>query len=545
MSPLLLVSPVLLPMLGFIISLGFWKRPPLQRWINIVVSVSLVAVGATLVWAAADGEVGAVRLGDWPAPVAITFVVDRLAAVMILFAGVVATAASLYSLGGIDRRREAFGFHPLMLTLLAAVCGAFLTADLFNLYVWFEVMLLSSFVLLSLGGGRHQLEGAIKYVALNLLSSALFLGAIGLTYGMLGTLNMADLAEKLAAAEQPERFTPVAAVFITAFSIKAAAFPFFFWLPASYHTPPAIISAVFGALLTKVGVYVIIRFFSLMYPGSHPDAALVYETLGWIAGTTMLLGVLGAAVQTNMRRLLSFHIVSQIGYMLMGLAIAGAALAVAERPGLDEAERNAALAAATLALAGAVLHTLHNMIVKGGLFLVAGVVERTEGADDLNRVGGLYKSRPGLAAIFFVLAMSLAGIPVLSGFWSKVLLVKAGLEAQAYGLIATSLLVSVVTLFSMTKIWMYAFWKPAPEPSPIAESDRVSSIGTRDPRSGRGLWAMYAGCLILATGAVVMGAFAAPIVDYVEAAAANVIDPRNYFDAALDRPQRLSTEATP
>ena len=537
MSPELLVTlPVLLPVLGSLVGLAAWRNVRVQRCANVVASGLLLLAAVELLRRTASGEVLAARLGGWPAPVAITFVADITSAIMVLLNGLVAVGAAVYGLGGIDRRREAAGFHPLMLGLFTSVSGAFLTADLFNLYVWFEVMLMSSFVLLALGGSRAQLKGALTYVTLSLVGSMFFLAGIGLTYSMLGTLNLAQLGERLAGAAEPQRYTPVAAVLLVAFLIKSAAFPFFAWLPASYHTPPPIVSAVFAGLLTKVGVYVIIRFTALMFPAASPDAAAVAQLLVWVAGFTMVTGVLAAAAQGEVRRILSFHIISQIGYMLMGIGIAGGALAAAgaaEAAGdLERAE--AMRTAGALAMTGAVFYVLHHIVVKANLLLVAGMIERRCGSGELARIGGLASASPLLTVLFMVPALSLAGIPILSGFWSKFVLVRAGLAAEAYAIVAVSLLVSVMTLYSMMKIWSYAFWAPAPEPGDPAAVPEAELLGIESEAVGGRGW-MAAGSAFLASVTVAIGLLAGPAIALAERGAAQLIDGSAYRDAAMDR----------
>ena len=528
------------------VGLAAWKHVRVQRAANVIASGLLLLAACELLRRTAGGEVLAARLGGWPSPVAITFVADITSAIMVLLNGLVAVGAAIYGLGGIDKRREAAGFHPLMLGLFTSVSGAFLTADLFNLYVWFEVMLMSSFVLLALGGSREQLKGALTYVTLSLFGSLIFLAGIGLTYAMLGTLNLAQLGERLAGAEEPQRYTPVAAVLLVAFLIKAAAFPFFAWLPASYHTPSPIVSAVFAGLLTKVGVYVIIRFTALMFPATHPDAAVIAQLLTWVAAFTMITGVLAAAVQGEIRRILSFHIISQIGYMLMGIGIAGTALAgaeAAEAAGIPE-RAEALRAAGALAMTGAV-DVLHHIVVKANLFLVAGMIERRCGSGRLNRIGGLASASPLLTVLFMVPALSLAGIPILSGFWSKFVLVRAGRQAEAWAIVVVSLLVSVMTLYSMMKIWSYAFWEPAPEADdplavPAAELARIDAEAV----GGRG-W-MEAGSAFLALVTVAIGLLAGPAIALAEQGAAQLIDGQAYRDAALDRtPMEPALEPDP
>ena len=518
--------PLLIPLAGAVLCVLLWGRVAAQRVVAVLTSALLLASSITLAASVAGGEVLAVRLGNWPPPVAITLVADAFAAIMVLLNGIVALAAAIYAFGGVGGERERLGYHPLMLSLFAAVSGAFLTGDLFNLYVWFEVMLLSSFVLLSLGGTRPQLEGALKYVSLNLLSSVLFLSAIGLVYGLVGTLNMADIATKLAASEDRSLFTPVAGLLLVAFAIKGGLFPFFFWLPASYHTPSPVVSGVFAGLLTKVGVYAMIRATGLFVPGDSIDGGVIAEGLVWAAGFTMVTGVLGAAVQQDMRRILSFHIVSQVGYMIMGLAIAGVALDSAAAMAPDSAERDAMLATAGLAMTGAVFYILHHIVVKANLFFVAGIVEKISGTGELNRVGGLYRHRPLLAALFFVPAMSLAGIPILSGFWGKFVLVRAGIEAGTNWLVAASLAVSLMTLFSMTKIWAAVFWSPT-------KGDTTEDLRVAPLSSFRGVKMMYAACGGMAAVTIAIGVGAGFAVDLAEVAGRQLIEPKPYIEALL------------
>ena len=518
--------PLLIPLAGAVLCVLLWGRVAAQRVVAVLTSALLLASSITLAASVAGGEVLAVRLGNWPPPVAITLVADAFAAIMVLLNGIVALAAAIYAFGGVGGERERLGYHPLMLSLFAAVSGAFLTGDLFNLYVWFEVMLLSSFVLLSLGGTRPQLEGALKYVSLNLLSSVLFLSAIGLVYGLVGTLNMADIATKLAASEDRSLFTPVAGLLLVAFAIKGGLFPFFFWLPASYHTPSPVVSGVFAGLLTKVGVYAMIRATGLFVPGDSIDGGVIAEGLVWAAGFTMVTGVLGAAVQQDMRRILSFHIVSQVGYMIIGLAIAGVALDSAAAMAPDSAERDAMLATAGLAMTGAVFYILHHIVVKANLFFVAGIVEKISGTGELNRVGGLYRHRPLLAALFFVPAMSLAGIPILSGFWGKFVLVRAGIEAGTNWLVAASLAVSLMTLFSMTKIWAAVFWSPT-------KGDTTEDLRVAPLSSFRGVKMMYAACGGMAAVTIAIGVGAGFAVDLAEVAGRQLIEPKPYIEALL------------
>ena len=497
MRPLLLL-PILIPFLTAVFALLAWHNRSLQRRINVVgAALHLAAALALLAWVSREG-IQAVQIGNWPAPFGITLVADLFSAIMVVMTGLMGLTVAIYSLGSIDPRRESFGYYALLHTLLMGVSGAFLTGDMFNLYVWFEVMLIASFVLMTLGGSQQQLEGALKYVTINLMSSALFLASVGILYSVTGTLNMADLARQFNGeqAVDPGLATVLAMMFLVAFGIKAGLFPLFFWLPASYHTPPIAITALFSGLLTKVGVYALVRVFTLIFV--H-DITYTHTLLLIIASLTMLTGVLGAVAQMEVRRLLSFHIISQIGYLLMGLGLY-----------------------TQLALAGTIFFMAHVIIAKSALFLVGGVMRRQAGSYHLKELGGLYRASPALAALFFVPAMALAGLPPLSGFWAKLALVRAGLQTGDYAVVAVSLAVSLLTLFSMTKIWAEAFWKANPRPDhPFA---RLA------PQTLRPLLLPTGG---LAALTVVLGVAAEPFFALATDAATQLLDPALYIRAVL------------
>lgn len=492
--PPLLILPIAVPLAAAALALLGWRSRAAQRLIGLAGALGLLAAALALAARVWQAGIQAAAIGGWPPPYGIVLVADLLSAVMVVLTGIVGVAVAAYSVVAIDARREAFGYHPLVQVLLAGVCGAFLTGDLFNLYVWFEVLLISSFVLMGLGGERGQLEGSVKYVTLNLLSSALFLAAVGVLYGTAGTLNMADLAVVLHEPRFDRRLVAaIALLFLAAFGIKAGMFPVFAWLPASYHTPPVAVSALFAGLLTKVGVYALVRVFTLIFV--H-DPGLTHRLILGLAGLTMVSGVLGAAAQYEFRRVLSFHIISQIGYMLMGLGLF-----------------------TRLALAGTVFYLAHHIVVKTNLFLVSGVVLRLQGTLELSRLGGLYRSHPALGLLFLIPALSLAGLPPLSGFWAKLILVIAGLERASYTIVIVALLVSLLTLFSMTKLWTEAFWKPeAANDMPLA------------PVVWRALVAPIAGLALLT---VAVGLAAEPVMQISLRAADELLDPSAYVQAVL------------
>lgn len=495
---IVLTLPILVPFLTAIICIFSWNNRNLQRWLSVGGGGGLLLAAVVLLGACWRNGVQSTQIGDWPAPFGITFVADLFSAIMVVMTGLMALSISVYSLAGMDAERESFGYYPLVHIMLMGVCGSFLTGDVFNLYVWFEVMLIASFVLVVLGGEKPQLEGGIKYLTLNLISSALFLTGVGVLYGIAGTLNMADLAIRLPEIRPAGIVTTVSMLFLLAFGIKAAIFPLFFWLPASYHTPPVSISAIFAGLLTKVGVYALIRFFTLLF--TH-DTGTTHTLILVLSGLTMVVGVLGAVAQYEFRRLLSFHIVSQIGYMVMGLGLF-----------------------TPLGLAGSIFHIVHNILSKTNLFLVSGVAHRLKGTYDLKKLGGLYTAAPGLTVLFLISAFSLAGMPPFSGFWSKLVLVKAGLETEQYTLVAAALAVGLLTTYSMTKIWNEAFWKQAPSETEAAAESADTT----------GRWsALFGPIVLLAVLIVTLGLFTEPFVVLFMRAAEQLMNPSEYILAVL------------
>jgi multicomponent Na+:H+ antiporter subunit D len=489
---ILIVLPLLLPLATGISALIRYRE--LRRVMTSAGVFANMAACLILLYMTRNGDVVVTQMGGHPAPYGIALVVDALSAVMLSVTAAVMLAAVLFSHITIDANRERFAYYPLLGFLLLGVNFAFLTGDLFTLYVAFEVMLMSSFVLLTLGGERPQLAGGLKYVTLNLISSTIFLIAAGLTYAIAGTLNLAQLADRLAELPSPGISTTLAGLFLIAFGIKAAIFPLFFWLPASYHTPPIAITALFGGILTKVGIYSMWRVLVMIFP--H-DIAYLQPIVLVLAAFTMVTGVLGAIAQTDVRRLLSFHIISQIGYLLMGLGL------LTER-----------------SMTGAVFFVVHVILAKTVLFLVSGITYHTQGSYELKKLGGFQKSQPFLAMLFLLAALSLAGIPPLPGFWAKLTLIYAGLETGQYGVVAVALFVSILTLFSMTKIWHEVFWKPAP----------AGTYPVPDPGQMRRLLmptVMLVGLILF------IGLYAEPFVRMSGHAARGVLDPASYISTVL------------
>jgi multicomponent Na+:H+ antiporter subunit D len=385
-----------------------------------------------LLWSVYTDGILVSMMGNWPPPFGIALVADLLSAIMVVMSATMGLAVLLYSFGDIDRAREQWGYYPLFQLLLMGINGSFLTGDLFNLFVFFEVMLVASYVLLSLGGEPGQLQESFKYLVLNLLASTVFVASVGILYGVTGTLNMADLSQKIAQTERSGLMTALSMLFLFVFGVKAAIFPLFFWLPDSYPEPPTAISAIFGGLLTKVGVYALIRSFTLLFV---QDVAFTHTLILVLAALTMIIGVLGAIVQNHFKRILSYHIISQIGYMILGLGIY-----------------------TPLALAGSIFYVIHHITVKTALFLISGITERATGTQQLKDMGGLLNTYPLVATLFLVAALSLAGMPPFSGFFAKLTLLTAGMQEQQYVYVGVALAGSFLTLVSMSKIYLYVFW---------------------------------------------------------------------------------------
>ena len=493
---LLLALPIVLPLLGAAASILVGRSRLAQRVISVGVLTAVLAVAATLlVTVDRDGTV-ATRAGGWGAPMGITLVADRFSAIMLTVGSIMLLAVLIYAIGEPGAERDHVGFQSVYLIMAAGVAASFLTGDLFNLFVAFEMMLTASYVLLTLGGGRAQVRSGMTYVVISLIASALFITALALLYAATGTVNMADLAVKIADLP-PGLRSGFAVLLVVVFGIKAALFPLFFWLPDSYPTAPSAVTAVFAGLLTKVGVYAIIRTQTLLFPESARPGTLLLV----MAGATMLVGILGAIAQDDVKRILSFNIVSHIGYMVMGLGLFTVA-----------------------GVAAAIFYVVHHIVAKTTLFLTGGLIEHTGGSSRLSRLGEMVRGAPFLAVLFLLPALALAGIPPLSGFVPKVALVAAGLDEGQYAIVAVSLLVTVLTLFSLVKIWSGVFWNPAAEP-PEALPHPVGVLG------GPALMVLPTVALLV-VGLAIAG-FAGPLYELCHRASVDLLDPTAYMRAVL------------
>ena len=498
----ILIGCILVPMLTAGLAFLGPSDRTVRGGVSIAGSALLLLLGAVLLAVVSERGPLVAEMGSWPAPFGITLIADAFSAMMVLVTGMVGLAVAVYAFSDIDDARAAGGFDSFLQILLAGVVGAFLTGDIFNLYVWFEVMLIASFALMTLGGGKRQLDGAVKYIAINLISTVLLLVAIGLLYGLAGSLNMADLHGRLASVEDTGLLSVVAVLFLIAFGIKAAVFPLFFWLPASYHTPPISVSAVLAGLMTKVGVYALIRTSTLIFP---PDMGVVREVIMVTALVTMIVGVFGALAQTDLRRILAFHVIASIGFMLVCLPFG-----------------------TSLSITAAIFYMVHAMLLKTLLFMMVGAVGRDAGSFELRDLGGLYRRQPGFAVLFLLSALALMGVPPLSGFWAKVMVIRAGLELHAPWVIAVVVVYSFLTFIPMMRIWFEAFWKSRSvatdtEWSPPARPRRFASLTL--PATG------------LALVIISIGLAPAPLLHIAGRAADGILEPDTYVKAVLSPEQ--------
>ena len=489
----LVPAMVVLPVIAAGLSMALWRHVLLQQILGVAVLAACLAGSLVLVSVTAAAGPIAVHIGGWQAPVGITLVADLFSSLLLAVSLATVLAVFVFAIGQPRHDKSAYYFHPLFLLLAAGVSASFLTGDLFNLFVAFEVMLSVSYVLITLGGRGEQVRSGMTYVVINLAASTILVTTVALVYASTGTLNMADVAVRMEGV--PPGFRDVlGSLFFITFGIKAAIFPLFFWLPDSYPTAPVTVTAVFAGLLTKVGVYAIIRTQTLVFPDAQVTGAIVLI----VAALTMVVGVFGAIAQDDIKRILSFHIVSQIGYMLFGLGLYSVA-----------------------GVAAAIFYMIHHIPVKTALFLVGGLVEAMTGTGALRQLGGLVRRSPMTAVVFLIPAMSLAGLPPLSGFFGKLLLIQAGFSAGAWTVTAISLAVGFLTLFSMTKIWAGVFWGEPDEDSPL------EAAGATGPLRAPAL--MQAATIGLVSITVLVGLFAGPIWELCEGAARELLDPQGIY----------------
>ena len=490
------VLPLALSLLGAAMALMLRKAGRLVVVLTMLVLLAVIVCEVSLVLRVAEAGPLSMTMGNWLPPFGISFAADLFGAGFALTASLVTLVVLVYAQGERGPEQAGDGFHALVLLLLAGVTGAFLTGDLFNLYVWFEVMLIASFGLMVLGGRPIQLDGAVKYGFINFLATTFFLLALGLLYGLLGTLNMADVM-RVAPAANPAAMAGIAALLLIAFGTKAAAFPLNAWLPAAYHAPPAAISALFAGLLTKVGIYALLRALVVLLPASRD---LLEPVLVAIAILTLLLAPLGAIAETNLRRAVGFMLIGGIGAVLAGIAM----------PSLE-------------GVSGAGLYIFHALLTMTAFYLVAGLVERLTGESDSRRMGGIYAASAPISILFFVAVLATAGVPPFLGFWPKLLLVEAGIGAGGWigWSITVALLVNaVLTLIAGARLWAHIFWRPAPE-----------GAGVTPALAGPEAWLRLGATGALAALVVAAGLWPNILFEALRLGAPDLLDPARYVAA--------------
>jgi multicomponent Na+:H+ antiporter subunit D len=485
----LALAPVAIPLAAAALTVLFRRWPALQRATMETAVVLMLGASVVILTRAARGEVVILNFGGWGAPFGVTFVADRLSTALCTVASVVALAVAIFARADIRARRRRAGFDALFLAMLAAVNGAFLAGDIFNLYVWFELMLVTALGLVTLDRRRAQIDGAFRYAALSMMGATFMLVGIGLLYGETGTLDMAQLSTLLAGRAPSVTLSASAYFLLAGFALKAGLFPFFFWLPASYHTAPISVSAALAGLLTKVAFYACLRVLVLVFGlgAGAPAVPGLPLMLAVLAAATMVVSVLAAIAQVDVRRLLAYHVMGQVAYLVMALSLAS-----------------------LLGVAAAIFYTMHTMLVQAGLFLGAGGIARANRGYDLRTAGGLMRDHPWFSASFAVLALSISGVPPLSGFWAKFFVIDAAFRAGSTGyawLAVIALLAGFLTLYSMSTLWAQAFWRGR---------SRGQNVPHRIPPAMLVAVALLAGCTL------VIGVGVEPVVRLARDAAAQM-----------------------
>lgn len=427
----LAILPIVIPLLtGIALVFIREKLSIVRRATQLMALVNLLVVAATAIYIYRFGPI-ILETGDWAAPFGIVLVADSLSITLVAATNVIALSCAFYAPRTLHEKREKHYFYSLFQILIAGVSGAFITGDIFNLFVFFEVLLMASYGLIVLGGEKEQFRESVKYLLMNLFSSMLFVTTVAFLYAVTGTLNMAHLSERIARVEDTTILSVIAVLLFVVFATKGAVFPLYFWLPKPYSRPPAVISALFGALMTKVGIYAILRVFFVVFPGDP----LPKNFLLLLAALTMLFGVLGALSSNDVRLIVAYNIIPAIGFMLMGIAIA-----------------------TPKALAGTIYYLVSDMFIKASLFLLVGLLIKQAGTSNLKRMGGLLATSPGLGWLFLLAAYILAGLPPFGGFFGKLLLLYGALEEGRFLMVVVALIASLLILLSVVRIFIQAFW---------------------------------------------------------------------------------------
>lgn len=424
--------PILIPFLTAIILMFAPKKIIFQRTVSLLGLLVALGVSISLMMTVQQEGPQTLTFGSWPVPFGITMVSDMVSVLLVTTTLLLTIFIVWYSFSSIGKEREQFYYYAGIMFIITGINGAFTTGDIFNLFVFFEVFLMSSYLLIVLGGEKKQLQGSIHYLLINIISSGLFVITVAFLYSVVGTLSMADIAQKVATLEQPAILTTIAVLFLIVFGLKAAIFPLFFWLPRAYAAAPTPVLALFGALLTKVGVYAIMRTYTLIF--IH-DQSFTHELLMILGIGTILFGCIGALAYFDVTKIIIYNIVIAVGVILIGVS-----------------QMN------TAGVEGAMYYIVHDMLIKAALFMLGGIIIALTGTANLRKMGGLMKRYPVFGWTYLVAAFSLAGIPPLSGFIGKLLIVQGGFEANNPWMSIVILLSSLVVLLSVIRIFIYAFW---------------------------------------------------------------------------------------
>ncbi|SER02461.1 multicomponent K+:H+ antiporter subunit D [Nitrosomonas sp. Nm51] len=504
----IVIFPVILPLLAGILLLLMPQRHLLFRRAASLAAIALqLAAAGLLLNAVNSGAIFVYALGNWSPPFGIVLVADRLAAWMLVVTALVATCALLYAVRGTDK--DGAHFHALFHLQLLGLNGAFLTGDLFNLFVFFEILLLASYSLLLHGGGRLKTKAGLHFVVINLVGSTLFLFAVGTLYGLLGTLNMADLAVKVAGAQTEDvALIQIAGLLLFAvFALKAALLPLYLWLPAAYAHTTAAVAALF-AIMTKVGAYCILRVYTLIFgTQAGPVSNLIEAWLLPLALMTLIIGVFGTLASTRLRQQVAYLVIASIGTLLTAFGMNNEA-----------------------GIAAGLFYLPHSTFAGAALFLLADcIANRRDVMEDQFEPGPIIQQQRILGTLFFILAALIAGLPPLSGFIGKFLILQAALPHAALPwIMGVVLITGLFTLIALARGGSMMFYR--------AQAPHICHIhpDANLQRSGISVTTELAPVVYLLAFCIGLLIWAGAITEYTTVTASQLLQPELYIQSVLN-----------